>query len=123
MSLSGSATCSFIVAPSLFPGPRARRWSYRAFEAEYSDKPNLALAEEYLLKSLAADPHVYYRWIELGNLQARRGAREQAIHAYENARANAAPGDEIIGLLTNQIQRIAKEGPKSVPALRNPILE
>jgi hypothetical protein len=105
------------------PGPRARRLSYRAFEAEYSDKPNLALAEEYLLKSLAAAPYVYYRWIELGNLQARRGAREQAIHAYETARANATPGDEIIGLLTNQIQRIAKEDPKSVPALRNPVLE
>jgi hypothetical protein len=62
-------------------------------------------------------------WIELGNLQARRGAREQAIRAYKNARANANAGDEIIGLLTNQIQRISKEDPKSVPALRNPVLE
>lgn len=104
-------------------GPRAFRLADRALDAEYSEVPDLAKAELLLSKSLEASPKVYYRWIELGNILIQRGNRDQAIRAYENARAYAPAGDEIVGLLTQQIQRVTQQDLKSVAPLRNPVLE
>ena len=104
-------------------GPRAFRLADRALDAEYSEVPDLAKAELLLSKSLEASPKVYYRWIELGNILIQRGNRDQAIRAYENARTYAPAGDEIVGLLTQQIQRVTQQDLKSVAPLRNPVLE
>jgi hypothetical protein len=60
---------------------------------------------------------------ELGNIRLQRGKRDDAVQAYENARTNAPAGDEIIPLLTRQIQRVSQEDLKSVALLRNPVLE
>jgi len=104
-------------------GPRAFRLTLRAMEAEYSSQPDLAKAAEYLKAALEIHPAAYWRWIELGNVQLQLGLRAQSIQAYENARAQAPAGDEIIGPLAKQIQQVSQDGLKSVPILRNPKLE
>ena len=104
-------------------GPRAYRLADRALDAEYSQTGDLEKAELLLGRSLDANPKVYYRWIEMGNIRLQRGKREEAVRAYENARTNAPAGDEIIPLLTRQIQRVSQENLKSVAPLRNPVLE
>ena len=104
-------------------GPRAFRLADRALDAEYSETPDLAKAESLMTRSLEASPKVYYRWIELGNILIQRGKRDEALRAYENARSYAPAGDEIVGLLTHQIQRVSQDDLKSVPPLRNPVLE
>jgi cytochrome c-type biogenesis protein CcmH/NrfG len=83
----------------------------------------LAKAELLMARSLEANPKVYYRWIEMGNILIQRGKRDEALKAYENARTNAPAGDEIVGLLAQQIQRVMRQDPKSVVPLRNPVLE
>jgi Dolichyl-phosphate-mannose-protein mannosyltransferase len=105
------------------PGPRASRFDTRAMDAEYSSQPDLTKAAAYLSKSLEILPNVYYRWIELGNIQLQRGLRDEALHAYENALKYVPAGNEMGGLIAEQIRRVSKEDLKSVPTLRNPILE
>ncbi len=104
-------------------GPRAFRLADRALDAEYSATPDLAKAELLMARSLEVNPNVYYRWIELGNILIQRGKRDEARRAYENARTHAPAGDEIVGPLTQQIQRVSQDDLKSVPPLRNPVLE
>src|SRR5262249_52972721 len=104
-------------------GPRAFRLTLRAMDAEYSNQPELAKAAEYLKAALEIHPAAYWRWIELGNVQLQLGLRAESIQAYENARAQAPAGDEILGPLAKQIQQVSQEGLKSVPILRNPKLE
>jgi tetratricopeptide (TPR) repeat protein len=104
-------------------GPRAFRLADRALDAEYSATPDLAKAELLMSRSLEVNPKVYYRWIELGNILIQRGKRDEALRAYTNARTHAPAGDEIVGLLTQQIQRVAQQNPMSVAPLRNPVLE
>lgn len=104
-------------------GPRAFRLADLALDAEYSETPDLAKAELLMARSLEVNPKVYYRWIEMGNILIQRGKRDEALRAYENARTYAPTGDEIVGLLTQQIQRVSQQDPKSVTPLRNPVLE
>lgn len=105
------------------PGPRANRFAERALDAEYSNQPDLAKAEQLLTKSLELSPKVYYRWIELGNMLIQCGARDEAIRAYENAENYAPAGDEMIAPIKSQIQRVSREDLKFVLPLRNPVLE
>ena len=107
----------------LLPSPRASRLFYRALDAEYSETPDLAKAELLLSRSLEAKPKVYSRWIELGNILIQRGEREEAVRAYQNAKLYAPEGDQIIGPLSQQIQRVSQENLKSLTPLRNPELE
>jgi tetratricopeptide (TPR) repeat protein len=104
-------------------GPRAFRLADRALDAEYSETPDLARAELLMTRSLEVNPKAYYRWIEMGNILIQRGKRDEALRAYENARSYAPAGDEIVGLLTQQIQRVTQQDSKSVSPLRNPVLE
>jgi hypothetical protein len=102
---------------------RAARFSFRAYDAEYSSPPDLTKAAEYMTTSLAINPGPYWRWIELGNIQLQRGLRADALLAYENAKNHAPAADEMIGPITEQIRRVSQEDFKSVPILRNPKLE
>ena len=102
---------------------RAARFSFRAYDAEYSSPPDLTKAAEYMTTSLAINPGPYWRWIELGNIQLQRGLRADALLAYENAKNHAPAADEMIGPITEQIRRVSQEDLKSVPILRNPKLE
>ena len=104
-------------------GARAFRFVERALDAEYSSQPDLPKAAEYMTTSLAINPAPYWRWIELGNIQLQRGLRSEALRAYENAKTYTPPEDEMIGPITEQIQRVSQEDFNSVPILRNPKLE
>jgi tetratricopeptide (TPR) repeat protein len=105
------------------PDPRAYRLADRALDAEYAEKPNLELAATTLTRSLEANPKIYFRWIELGNILVQLGKREEAVRAYRNAKDCTPVGDEMVNLLAAQIERVSREDLKLVPALRNPILE
>ena len=104
-------------------GARALRFTFRAMDAEYSSQPDLPKAAEYLSRSLEIRPTTYYRWIELGNVQLKRGLRDDALLAYEMAKTYAPVGDEIVGPLTDQIRRVSRYDLSSVPILRNPKIE
>ena len=104
-------------------GARAYRLVLSAMDAEYSRQPGLAKAAEYLNAALEIRPTAYWRWIELGNIQLKRGLRAEALAAYEHAKTYAPAGDEMIGPIKEQIQRVSQEDLKSVPILRNPKLE
>jgi hypothetical protein len=67
-------------------------------------------------------PHIAAA-VELGNLRAQRGAREEAIRAFEQARSQATPGDPIIERLAEQIRRLRREPPQSLPPVRSPWAE
>jgi hypothetical protein len=59
----------------------------------------------------------------LGNLLLRRGAREDALHAYSEALQHA-PNDAVLRhSIEEQIKRVSFEPLDRVPELRNPFLE
>jgi len=80
-------------------------------------------AEPLFAEAVRLYPRLYPAAIELGNLRARRGARDEAIRAYEIARTQATPGDPIVERLTQQIERLRREPPQSLPPVRNPWAE
>jgi hypothetical protein len=76
-----------------------------------------------LRQSLALDPSAFFAHIELGNLLLRRGARENAAHAYSEALQHA-PNDAVLRhSIEEQIKRVSFEPLDRVPELRNPFLE
>lgn len=105
------------------PWLRSSNLSVRALEAIYSPANDVVTGERLLTESVELYPKAWGVALELGNLLAKRGARAEAIRAYEIARKNTPPGDAIIELLTRQIERVSKEPPESVPPLRNPWAE
>jgi hypothetical protein len=105
------------------PYQRAYRLYFDAMEALYSPEPDEAKAERLLAESFALDPRAFFVGIELGNLLAKRGARDEAVSAYLIARENAPRGDEIVDMLSRQIELLKGEPLETVPPLRNPMLE
>ena len=105
------------------PNQRAGRLTVRALLTIYSEKPDLAKAEQLLREAVALAPQVYFANLELGNLLAQRGDREQAIGAYRSAKTYAPVGEPIGALLARQIELVSHGDPKSVPPLRDPWLE
>jgi predicted negative regulator of RcsB-dependent stress response len=69
------------------------------------------------------DPGAYFINIELGNLLAQKGARDEAMEAYKSALHHAPTGEKIVEVLKQQIESISREDPKSVPPVRDPFLE
>jgi tetratricopeptide (TPR) repeat protein len=110
----GECDCGSILAPGLY------------FDAEskiHADKPDFQEAEQLLRQSLALDPSAFFAQIELGNLLLRRGAREDASHAYSEALQHA-PNDAVLRhSIEEQIKRVSFEPLDRVPELRNPFLE
>jgi hypothetical protein len=102
------------------PNQRAGRLTVRALLAIYSERPDLATTSR---EAVVLAPQVYFANLELGNLLAQRGDRNQAIKAYESAKAYAPVGEPIAALLAHQIERVSSEDPKSVPPVRDPWLE
>jgi hypothetical protein len=105
------------------PWLKASNRLWRAMDLLYSQTPDAATAERLLRESVELYPQAYGAAIELGNRLAKRGARDEAIRAYQIAQTHAPQGDEIIALLERQIERITKEPPEAAPSLRNPWLE
>ena len=105
------------------PDARAWRIFFRGVAKEYDDKPDLAGAEERFRAALAISPKLFFADIELGNILAARGARDEAIKAYQQARTYSPANEEIGAILDQQIKRISTEDPKSVPPVRDPYME
>jgi tetratricopeptide (TPR) repeat protein len=110
----GTCSCGSILAPRFY------------FDAEskiHAEKPDFQKAEQLLRQSLALDPSAFFAHIELGNLLLRRGAREDASHAYSEALQHA-PNDAVLRhSIEDQIKRVSFEPLERVPELRNPFLE
>ncbi|MBA3715244.1 MAG: tetratricopeptide repeat protein [Pyrinomonadaceae bacterium] len=105
------------------PWLRARTLYLRAKQALYSEANDAATAERLLTEVVELYPQDYSAAIELGNLLAKRGARNEAIRVYQLAKSYAPSGDEITLLLARQIELIIANPPESVPPVRNPKAE
>lgn len=105
------------------PDARAWRIFFRGIAKEYADKPDLEGAEMRFREVVTTTPKLFFANIELGNLLAQRGARQEAISAYQEARKYAPPTEKIGEILEKQIERIRNEDPKIVPPVRDPYLE
>jgi hypothetical protein len=105
------------------PDVRAWRMYFRGIAKEYDDRPDFPGAEQRFREALQISPKLFFAGIELGNLLAARGARQEAIHVYEEARRYAPPTEEIGSILKRQIERISTEDSKTVPPVRDPYME
>jgi hypothetical protein len=102
---------------------RAWRIYFRGVANLYADKPDLEKAEKQFREAAAVAPTIFFASLELGNLLTKRGARDEAIAAYEGARVHSPPTEEVGRLLEAQIERLKKEDPKMLPPVRDPYLE
>lgn len=102
---------------------RAWRIYFRAVGNLYGDKPDFEKAERQFHEAATLAPNLLFAHIELGNLLARRDAREEAIQAYENALRYVPAGEETAMLLREQIAEIKQKRPSAVPPVRDPYLE
>lgn len=105
------------------PDAYAWRLIFRGWTLTYSDKPDPAKAEDYFRRAAALAPKIFFSNLELGNLLSQRGARAEAIKAYEEARRYSPPQEPVSKRLAEQIERISREDPASVPPVRDPYLE
>ncbi len=102
---------------------RAGRLFFRGIDAVYAQHPDSAKAEKLFREAVKLDPGAYFIYVELGNLLAQKGARDEATEAYKSALYYAPTGEKIMDVLKQQIDRISREDPKSVPPVRDPFLE
>jgi tetratricopeptide (TPR) repeat protein len=102
---------------------RAGRLFFRGIDAVYAQHPDSAKAEKLFREAMKLDPGAYFIYVELGNLLAQKGARDEAMEAYKSALYYAPTGEKIMDVLKQQIDRISREDPKSVPPVRDPFLE
>jgi len=111
----GRCDCGPILAPGLY---------FHALSKIYAEKPDLAAGEQFLRQALSFDASAFFVNIELGNLELKRGSREQALEAYSGALQSAPSNDpEMRGLIEEQIQRVSSQPLNKIPDLRNPLLE
>lgn len=92
----------------------------RGLALMYADQPDLAKAEGYFRHAAAIAPHIFFSNLQLGNLLAQRGAREEALKAYEEARRYSPPQEAVSRRLEEQIDRIRREDPTTLPPVRDP---
>lgn len=107
----------------VFRGHHAARVLFYALDAFYAEKPDPAKAERLLRQAEAEDSETYFIPLELGNILCQRNAREEAVQAYQRAKARVLPEDEMAEVLAQQIERVSREDPKSVPPVRDPLME
>lgn len=105
------------------PGLAASDLYWEGIQKLYAEKSDPAAAEKFFQKSVELDPTACFVHIELGNLLLKRGAREEALHAY-SAALKYAPDDRLVRQpIEKQIARFADPSLAEIPRLRNPFLE
>ncbi len=105
------------------PTLRADWLASQGFKAIYVDpKPDTTKAIRFMAQAVALYPKVFFVDWELGNLYARRGARQQAVHAFELARTYC-PDEELKKLLSGHINQLKTADLRKLPTLRNPGME
>ena len=94
---------SYLSGLFLSAGGKGLAHLLRGIAKEYDDKPNFPGAEQRFRETLQISPKLFFAGIELGNLLAARGERQEAIHVYEEARRYAPPTEDIGSVLTRAI--------------------
>jgi hypothetical protein len=106
------------------PGYHASRLYYRALDTLDAPTGGPVKALAQFQQSAELNPNLYPAWIEIGNIQSQLGAREQAIHAFEQALANAPQIPAMLTTLTDQLHQLrTASDSKSVRPLRDPFAE
>lgn len=103
---------------------QAEELYWKGVRTLFAQEPDAALAERCFRQSLTADGRAFFVAIELGNLLAARGAREEALSAFETARAAAPAGSRVqeeIHRHLEELRQAPDEDPP--PPLRDPNLE
>lgn len=104
-------------------GSLARTLYASGIYKEYAEKPDLVAAEHLFAESVQSDPSAFFVYIELGNLALKRGSREDALRAYNDALLHA-PADPIARKpIEEQIAQFSVGTQEQIPMLRNPQLE
>ena len=85
------------------PVNHSLRYYWRGLAALYASADGPAKAMALFQRSADLNPDFYPVWIELGNLHAKRGEREKAIHAFENALRLAPQLKGLRQVITEQI--------------------
>lgn len=106
------------------PVNRARRYYWRGLAALYASGDGPAKAMALFQRSADLNPDFCPVWIELGNLNATRREREEAIHAFESALQHAPQINDLRQVLKEQINalRAAPDITKIHP-VRDPFTE
>ncbi len=110
----GACACGPLLAPAFY---------YRSLGKIYAEKPDLAAGEKLLQQSLALDSSAFFVDIELGDLELKRGARNQALEAFTAALKHAPNDPEMQHLIEDEIKLVSTRPIDKVPELRNPLLE
>ena len=109
---------TFDCGPNLAPGV------YFNAEAKiHTEKPDYAEAERLMRIAVALDPSAFFEQIELGNLCLRRGAKDEALKAYQAALENITTDNDSKQRLYEQIKRVSTEPLDKIPELHNPFTE
>ena len=103
---------------------RVARQLYRLANSKvFAKTPDLATAERMLKESVAADPSVFFVYIELGNIYLQRGLRKEAREAYASALEYAPPDPSLRRSIDNQLRLVETAPLQGIPPLRDPGLE
>ena len=106
------------------PDWRGLRLYFRGRTALFSPKADPEKALALFQQAVDSYPRFYPSWVELGNLQAQRGNRDSAIHAFEQALSNLP---EVTALRATLIDHLAElrstPDVRQVHPLRDPFTE
>lgn len=105
------------------PGEAASALYWRGLDILYSDKPDLAAAEQAFRESIELDPSAYFVHIELANLYLQQGARDESVRSYVEALKYSPQNSEIRIALQKQVERVSRDPLSQISPLRDPHLE
>jgi hypothetical protein len=106
------------------PVARAIRLYYRGINTLYSLGGGAEKALPLFKQSADVNPNFYPVWVELGNLHAQRGEREQAALSYENALRYLPEDPAIREVLSEQLRLVrAQPDPSKLHPVRDPFME
>jgi tetratricopeptide (TPR) repeat protein len=88
------------------PDWRGLRLFFRGRVALFSPKGGPEKALPLFQQAVEFNPRFYPSWIELGNLQAQRGKRENAIHAFEQALASLPQVTDLRAVLIDHLAQL-----------------
>ncbi len=106
------------------PGYRASRLYYRGQTVLYAANGGPEKALAMFQQAAAANPQLYPVWINIGNIQAQQGHRDEAIKAFEQALRGAPEVPDLRSRIESQlIQLRSSPDVRQVHPLRDPFAE
>jgi len=106
------------------PGYRASRLYSRGRTVLYAANAGAEKALPIFEQAAAANPKFYPAWINIGNIHAQQGHRDQAIQAYEQALRGAPQIPDLRAKLESQLSQLrSSPDVRQVDPLRDPFAE